>query len=422
MINLTDYKNMLQEIGENAKFSSQSLKRASTYKKNKALVFASEHLKENINYILAENKKDLTFAEKKQISKSLIDRMILDESRVYSIIQGLQKISTLPDPVGKKINSREMPNGLKINRIQVPIGVIGIIYESRPNVTADAGALCLKSGNAAILRSGSESFFSSKAIMESLKYGIDKAGLSLNSIQLIPTKDREAVGEMLNLNKYIDILVPRGGNSLIERVFKNTSIPLIAHLDGNCHTYVHKDADLELSKKIIKNAKLRRTSICGATESVLIDDEILESHLKPIVSELVNNGCEVRGDKKIQDLDPRINAASDEDWRKEYLDAIVSIKSTKNIDSAIKHIEKYGSNHTDAILTSNAKAAKKFITEVDSAIVMHNTSTQFADGGEFGLGAEIGISTGRLHARGPVGLDQLVTYKWVVIGQGQIRN
>jgi glutamate-5-semialdehyde dehydrogenase len=335
--------------------------------------------------------------------------------------RGLREIAELADPVGHEMARWQRPNGLDIARVRVPLGVIGIIYESRPNVTADAGALCLKSGNAAILRGGSESFNSSLAILACLQKGLAAAGLPEASIQMVPTIDRAAVGVMLRLSEYIDVIVPRGGKSLVARCLEESRIPLFQHLDGNCHTYIHAKADLTMARQITMNAKLRRTGICGATETLLIDRAVIGTHLAPLVHDLLAAGCEVRGDAETMKINPKVIAASEEDWRTEYLDAIIAVKAVDGLDEAIAHIENYGSHHTDAIVTADNKAAERFLAEVDSAIVVHNASTQFADGGEFGMGAEIGISTGRMHARGPVGVEQLTSFKYVLRGSGQVR-
>jgi glutamate-5-semialdehyde dehydrogenase len=345
----------------------------------------------------------------------------LDDKRVESIAKGLEEIAAQPDPVGHVQEEWTRPNGLKIARVSVPFGVVGIIYEARPNVTADAGGLCLKSGNAAILRGGSESFESSKVLVDCLHDGLRAANLPESCVQLVPTRDREAVGHMLKMSAQIDVIVPRGGKALIARVMDEARIPVIAHLEGLCHTYVHSAAEVEMARSVVFNAKMRRTGVCGATETLLVDREVAVTHLPPILHDLFKAGCEVRGTEEVQRMDPRIMPASEEDWRTEYLDAMLSVKLVDGLDEAVAHINRYGSHHTDAIVTGDAKAADKFIETVDSAIVLHNTSTQFADGGEFGFGAEIGISTGRLPPRGPVGAAQLTSYKYVVRGTGQTR-
>tara|TARA_Y100000589_G_C27105435_1_gene609868 strand:+ start:24 stop:1079 length:1056 start_codon:yes stop_codon:yes gene_type:complete len=350
----------------------------------------------------------------------MLDRLSLDEKRIAAIAKGLTDIIALPDPIGVITDAWERPNGLKIERRRTPLGVIGVIYESRPNVTADAGALCLKAGNAAILRGGSESFHSSGAILDCLAEGLREAGLPTAAIQRVPTRDRAAVGEMLTMVDHIDVIVPRGGKSLVERISAESRVPLFKHLEGICHTYVTADADPEMAGNIVLNAKMRRTGICGATETLLID-RAARAQLSRIVDKLTEAGCEVRGDARTQEADQRIVPASDEDWTTEYLDSIISVRTVDGLPAAIEHIAEHGSNHTEAIITENSATAETFLNEVDSAIVMVNTSTQFADGGEFGMGAEIGISTGKLHARGPVGLEQLTSMKYVVRGSGQCR-
>ena len=360
-------------------------------------------------------------AAQRDLSKAMLDRLLLTPERVGAMAKGLEDIAALTDPVGAIISEWDRPNGLRIARVRVPLGVIGIIYESRPNVTSDAGALCLKSGNAAILRGGSESFHSSRAIHACLLAGLVAAGLPEGAIQLLPTKDRAAVGMMLAMPQYIDIIVPRGGKGLIERVQNESRIPVIAHLDGNCHVYVDGSADLTMAREINLNAKLRRTGICGASETLLVDRQCAASHLGPLVIDLLEGGCEVRGDGETQEIDQRVRPATEADWDTEYLDSIIAVKVVDGIDGAISHIEHHGSHHTDCIVADDTATAERFLMEVDSAILLHNASTQFADGGEFGMGAEIGISTNRLHARGPVGVEQLTSYKYVVHGQGQVR-
>jgi glutamate-5-semialdehyde dehydrogenase len=351
----------------------------------------------------------------------MLDRLRLTDERLEATAKGLDEIAELPDPVGTIAAEWDRPNGLHIQRLRVPLGVIGVIFESRPNVTADAGGLCLKAGNAAILRGGSESFHSSQAIMESLSVGLKAAGLPEAAIQLVPTRDRAAVGEMLTMTGLIDVIVPRGGKSLVERISAESRVPLFKHLEGNCHSYVNKDADPEMARKVVLNAKMRRTGICGATEKLLIDRAAVKGMLKPILDDLIAAGCEVRGDPEVRAADPRVKPATAADWDTEYLDSIIAVKVVDGVDEAIDHIARHGSNHTDSIITGNAEAAEKFLKNVDSAIVLVNASTQFADGGEFGMGAEIGISTGKLHARGPVGVEQLTSMKYVVRGDGQCR-
>jgi glutamate-5-semialdehyde dehydrogenase len=350
------------------------------------------------------------------------DRLKLDAARIEAMAAGVEQIAALPDPIGTVAAEWVRPNGLRIQRVRVPLGVIGIIYESRPNVTCDAGALCLKSGNAAILRGGSESHHSSTAIHACLVEGLRAAGLPDGCIQLVPTTDRAAVGYMLAaMTECIDVIVPRGGKSLIARVQQEARVPVIGHLEGNCHVYVDGAADLSMARTIVMNAKLRRTGVCGAAETLLVDEACVGTHLAPIVRDLLDAGCEVRGDERVQAVDPRVRAATEDDWYTEYLDAVIAARVVKGVDAAVRHIEKYGSAHTESIVTEDAAAAERFLARVDSAIVLHNASTQFADGGEFGMGAEIGISTDRFHARGPVGVEQLTSYKYVVRGSGQVR-
>jgi len=354
--------------------------------------------------------------------RMMIDRLALNEKRIEATAAGLEVVAALEDPVGQTIASWERPNGLKISRVRVPLGVIGIIYESRPNVTADAAALCLKAGNAAILRGGSESARSSAAIHACLTRALVAHGLPEHAVQMLPTQDREAVGIMLrDMARYIDVIVPRGGKSLVARVQQDARVPVMSHLEGICHTYIHERADLAMARKVTVNAKMRRTGICGATETILVDRACAATHLKPVVVDLLAAGCEVRGDAATVACDPRVTAAQDSDWGKEFLDAIVAVRVIEGLDEALAHIRRYGSAHTDAIITSDAAAAERFLNELDSAIVMHNASTQFADGGEFGMGAEIGIATGKIHARGPVGAVELTSYKYQVRGSGQTR-
>jgi glutamate-5-semialdehyde dehydrogenase len=372
--------------------------------------------------ILAANADDIAEAKKAGATAAFLDRLTLTPARIESMAVGIETVRALPDPVGILIDSWTRPNGLEIERVRVPLGVIGIVYESRPNVTADAGALCLKAGNAAILRGGSDSILSSRAIHSALQQGLREAGLPETAIQLVPTRDRAAVGMMLTgLDGNIDVLVPRGGKSLVARVQAEARIPVFAHLEGVCHVYVDKAASLEMAKSIVLNAKMRRTGVCGAAETLLVDRAAAPTHLNPLVQMLLDAGCEVRGDDAVRAADPRVKAAREEDWPAEYLDAVIAAKVVDGVDGAVAHIERYGSHHTDAIVTDDQAAAQKFLAQVDSAIVLHNASTQFADGGEFGFGAEIGIATGRLHARGPVGVEQLTTFKYRIRGSGQIR-
>lgn len=421
MNNENDIINLMQEIGKKAKSASETLAIVSSDQKNKALIAAAKAIRSAKNKIITANNKDMDIAKGRGLSGAMLDRLMLDENRIENIACSIEDISKLKDPVGDILDNWDRPNGLNISRVRVPLGVIGVIFESRPNVTADAGILCLKSGNASILRCGSESAHSSRAIHACLVQGLKEAGLPEDAIQLIPTQDRSAVGELLGLAEYVDIIVPRGGKSLIERVQNDSRVPVMAHLDGICHVYVDKDADLEKSVQITLNAKMRRTGVCGSAETLLINESVVESHLSNIINSLKEAGCEIRGDSKVVNFDPSTKPASEEDWFTEYLDAIISIKVVGNVEEAIEHIAKYGSHHTDSIITENKEAAEKFLNEVDSAIVIHNASTQFADGGEFGMGAEIGISTGKMHARGPVGLEQLTSYKYQVRGNGQTR-
>ncbi|MGH6660305.1 MAG: glutamate-5-semialdehyde dehydrogenase, partial [Rhodospirillales bacterium] len=400
---------------------ARALALAPSAAKNKALREAAASLRRRKNEILSENAKDMAAAEKKGLTVAMLDRLRLTDERLEATAKDLDEIAELPDPVGTITAEWDRPNGLHIQRLRVPLGVIGVIFESRPNVTADAGGLCLKAGNAAILRGGSESFHSSQAIMESLSVGLKAAELPEAAIQLVPTRDRAAVGEMLTMTGLIDVIVPRGGKSLVERISAESRVPLFKHLEGNCHSYVNKDADPEMARKVVLNAKMRRTGICGATEKLLIDRVAVKGMLKPILDDLIAAGCEVRGDAEARAADPRVKPATATDWDTEYLDSIIAVKVVDGVDEAIEHIARHGSNHTDSIITGNAEAAEKFLKNVDSAIVLVNASTQFADGGEFGMGAEIGISTGKLHARGPVGVEQLTSMKYVVRGDGQCR-
>ncbi|NQU62112.1 MAG: glutamate-5-semialdehyde dehydrogenase [Rhodospirillales bacterium] len=416
-----DIPGLMAQIGDDAKAAARVLAGASTEAKNKALLQAAVSLRRRQGDILSENAKDMAAAREKGLTEAMLDRLELTDERVEGMAKGLEAIAGLDDPIGTVLEERDRPNGLKIQRIRVPLGVIGVIYESRPNVTADAGSLCLKAGNAAILRGGSESFHSSRAIMASLAEGLTAADLPIAAIQLVPTTDRDAVGEMLRMVDTIDVIVPRGGKSLIERITEESKVPLFKHLEGNCHSYVHADADPEMARRVVLNAKMRRTGVCGATETLLVDRAAVGAMLPAIVDDLIGAGCEVRGDAESQAADSRIGEATAEDWDTEYLDAIISVKVVDGVDDAIDHITEHGSNHTDAIITGNPDAADTFVRKVDSAIVLVNASTQFADGGEFGMGAEIGISTGKLHARGPVGVEQLTSSKYVVRGEGQTR-
>ncbi len=412
---------IMQGIGEAARSAYRRLSVSTEEERNNALQNAATALREATKAICEANAKDMAAAEAKGLSGAMLDRLRLDDARVEAMAAGLEAVAALPDPLGKRLAEWDRPNGLNIARVSVPLGVIGIIYESRPNVTADAAGLCLKSGNAAILRGGSESFHSSQAILEAMQQGIREAGLPEAAVQSIPTTDREAVGEMLTMVGLIDVIVPRGGKSLTARIQEESKIPTLQHLDGNCHIYVHKAADPDKAVEVIRNAKMRRTGICGAAESLLIDRDIAESVLPSIVDRLSAENCQIKGDEKSCAIDHRISPASNDDWGTEYLDAIISVKLVDGEREAIDHVNRYSSHHTDCIITEDETAASAFLAEVDSAIVMHNASTQFADGGEFGMGAEIGISTGRLHARGPVGAAELTTYKYIVRGDGQTR-
>ena len=412
---------LMGELGKNASAAGRAIKYATTEQKNNALLSAAEAIRSSKEKILAANSLDIAYASTKHIKKSLLDRLYLSDETLEGVAKGLETVANLPDPVGQVIKSWEQPNGLKISQVRVPLGVIGIIYESRPNVTADAGSLCLKSGNAVILRGGSESFHTSQAILDCLHHGLKSAELPEPCIQLVPTRDREAVGHLLTMADTIDVIVPRGGKSLVERVQKESRIPTIAHLEGLCHVYLDSSANLEMACNIVLNAKMRRPSVCGAAETLLIDRLGVDRLLPRVAKKLIEAGCELRGDVTSQTLVPEINPATEIDWATEYLDSILSIKIVDGINGAIDHINNYGSNHTDSIITENILIADKFLKEVDSAIVLHNASTQYADGGEFGMGAEIGISTGRLHARGPVGAEQLTCFKYVVRGCGQTR-
>jgi glutamate-5-semialdehyde dehydrogenase len=412
---------LMNELGNNGTTAGKAVKYATTEQKNNALLNAAKAIRSNREKILKANSLDIAYASAKHIKESLLDRLYLNSETLEGVAKGLEIVADLPDPVGQVIKSWEQPNGLEISQVRVPLGVIGIIYESRPNVTADAGSLCLKSGNAVILRGGSESFHTSQAIVECLHHGLKLAELPETCIQLVPTRDREAVGHLLTMVDTVDVIVPRGGKSLVGRVQKESRIPTIAHLEGLCHVYLDNDADLEMACNIVLNAKMRRPSICGAAETLLIDRLGVDRLLPRVAKKLIEAGCELRGDITSQTLVPAINPATESDWTTEYLDSILSVKIVDGVNGAIDHINNYGSNHTDSIVTDNILIADRFLKEVDSAIVLHNASTQYADGGEFGMGAEIGISTGRLHARGPVGAEQLTCFKYVVRGCGQTR-
>jgi glutamate-5-semialdehyde dehydrogenase len=409
----------MRSLGKRARAAASVLALASSEQKAAALRHAAAALRAGTEALIAANRRDL--AEARDLTPAMRDRLLLDEKRIEGMAQGLEEVAAFPDPVGRVLAEWTRPNGLRIQRIAVPLGVIGIIYESRPNVTADAGGLCLKAGNAAILRGGSESFHSSRAIVAALRLGIEEARLPADAVQLVPTKDRAAVGHLLAMPDLVDIIVPRGGRSLIERVQAEARVPVLAHLEGICHVYVDRAADLAKARRIAVNAKMRRTGVCGAMETLLVDRAVAHAALPPILADLRAAGCALRGDDDVRALDAAVEPASEADWTTEYLDAILSVAVVDGVAGAIAHINRYGSHHTDSIVTEDRRAAERFLGEVDSAIVLHNASTQFADGGEFGMGAEIGISTGRLHARGPVGAEQLTSFKYMVRGDGQVR-
>jgi glutamate-5-semialdehyde dehydrogenase len=412
----------MERIGFEAVEAERVLAISTGETRNRALHAIAAALRAESVAILAANAKDMQAGAAAGLSRAALDRLALDAARIEAMARGAEEIAQLSDPIGTVLSEVRRPNGLRIQQVRVPLGVIGIIYESRPNVTCDAGILCLKSANAAILRCGSESYHSSAAIHHCLTEGLKAAALPETSLQLVPTTDRAAVGCMLSaMAEYIDVIVPRGGKSLIERVQREARVPVIGHLEGNCHVYVDRSADLNMALAIVHNAKLRRTGICGAAETLLVDTGAVATHLAPIVGDLLDAGCEVRGDARVQAVDPRVVAATEDDWSTEYLDAIIAAKVVDGVEEAISHIARYGSAHTESIVTEDPRAAEIFLARVDSAIVLHNASTQFADGGEFGMGAEIGISTDKFHARGPVGVEQLTSYKYVVRGTGQVR-
>ena len=416
---LTDPVTLVEGLATSARAAQRKLAAMPSEARADALRLAAAQVRADADAILAENAKDLDAGRANDLSPALLDRLALDKDRLESIAAGIEAVADLPDPVGQVIDESARPNGLALSRVRVPIGTIGIIYESRPNVTADAAALCVRAGNAALLRGGSEAVHSNRAIHKSLTTGLAKGGVPEEAVQLIPTQDRAAVGAMLTASGLIDMIVPRGGKSLVERVQADARVPVLAHLDGICHTYVHSDADPAMAQKVVINAKLRRTGICGAMETLLIDDKF--GNAASLVGALIDAGCELRGDDKAIALDSRVKPASDADWDTEYLDAIASVAVVDDLEAALSHIADHSSGHTDTIITADGGAAARFMADVDSAIVMHNASSQFADGAEFGLGAEIGIATGRLHARGPVALEGLTTYKWLVRGSGQER-
>ena len=416
---ISDY---MTKVGQQSVKASAELKSLSTKAKDNLLLSIAENIRNEKDKIITANNEDLNLAKKNKMPKAMLNRLMLDSDRIEGIAKSVEEIVKLPDPIGKNLYETERPNGLIINRISVPLGVIGIIYESRPNVTVDASVLCIKAGNVAILRGGSESFNSNACLTSVIQSALIKNNLDKDIVQCVETTDRAAVDYMLaEMGDTIDVIIPRGGKGLVKKVQDTAKIPVIGHLEGICHIYVNKSANLNTAIQVIHNAKLRRTEICGAAETLLIDREYAKDNLDKIITNLYEGGCEIRGDIFSKEIDSRILLADEKDWSTEYLDAIISIKLVENIDEAIDHIAKYGSGHTESIIAENKDVADKFLSLVDSAIVMHNASTQFADGGEFGLGAEIGISTGRLHARGPVGLEGLTTYKYIVKGNGQIR-
>lgn len=417
-----DVRLVMQEVGRRARAAARKVALSPTEQRNAALIAMADALRARSARILAANAQDLADGRAAGLSASFMDRLALDEKRLAAIADAVAEVADLPDPLGRVLAEWTRPNGLRFERVATPLGVIAVIFESRPNVTADAGALCLKSGNASILRAGSDSFRSSTEIAAAMREGLEAAGLPGDAIQLAPTRDRAAVGEILTgLDGNVDVVVPRGGKSLVARVQSEARVPVFAHLDGNCHVYADAKADLAMAREILLNAKLRRTGVCGAAETLLVDQACAATHLAPLVRALLDAGCAVRGDAAVRAVDPRVTPASEEDWATEYLDTIIAAKVVPGLEAAIDHIERYGSHHTDAIVTADEAAAARFLAEVDSAIVIHNASTQFADGGEFGFGAEIGIATGRMHARGPVGVEQLCSFKYRVHGAGQTR-
>ena len=412
----------MNAMGEGARRAARALAVTSGEQRDKALRAAAAAIRRRQGEILAANAIDMSEGEVRGLTKAMLDRLMLDADRVEAMASGIGTVAELDDPIGRVLAEWDRPNGLRIQRVSVPLGVIGIIYESRPNVTADAAALCLKAGNAAILRGGSESFHSSQAIYQAMREGLVTADVDADAVQMVPTTDREAVGYLLSsMGEWLDVVVPRGGKSLIKRVQDEARVPVIGHLEGICHVYLHEDADPDMAREVVLNAKMRRTGICGACETVLVDRAAAAELLPAVASALAKAGCEIRGDDGVREILPDAIAATDEDWSTEYLDAIISIRTVDGVDEAVEHIATYGSGHTESIITNNDDAAEQFLRNVDSAIVLRNASTQFADGGEFGMGAEIGIATGRIHARGPVGADQLTSYKYVVHGTGQTR-
>jgi glutamate-5-semialdehyde dehydrogenase len=418
----TDLVALMAEMGRNARIGARALAIATPEQKRTALLTAAGAINAHRKQILAANALDMQAAEAKGISKAFLDRLLLTDARIDGIIEAVKTIAELPDPVGTVIAEWDRPNGLHIERVRTPLGVIGVIFESRPNVTADAGALCIKAGNAVILRGGSDSTHSSAAIVDCLLDGLHLAGLPVECVQLVPTTDRAAVGEMLKgLEGNIDVIVPRGGKTLVARVQAEARVPVFAHLEGLVHVYIDKSADLDKAVAVTLNAKMRRTGICGAAETLLVHKDVVATHLRPIIAALVEKGCEIRGDETVLSMIPEASPASEQDWKTEYEDAIISVKVVESLEAAIAHIEHYSSHHTEAIIAEDPSAVEKFFNEIDSAILVHNASTQFADGGEFGFGGEIGIATGKMHARGPVGVEQLTSFKYRVRGNGQLR-
>ncbi len=418
----TDIATQMTTLGKAARTAAAELACCSTEQRNLALRSSAAALRAKASGILSANDKDVAAAKSKGLTNAMLDRLMLDAQRIEAMAKGIESIVELPDPVGRVLAEWDRPNGLNIQRVTVPLGVIGIIYESRPNVTADAAALCLKSGNAVILRGGSESFHSSYAIYECMREGLAKTGINADAIQMVPTRDRAAVGFLLSsMAQWVDVVVPRGGKNLIKRVQDEARVPVIGHLEGICHVYLHSSADSTIAREVVLNAKMRRTGICGAAETVLVDADVAADLLPGVCEALIDAGCEIRGDERVAGIVPGATAATAEDWSTEYLDSIVSIRVVDGIEEAMQHIATYGSGHTESIIATDSVAAERFLGTVDSAIVLHNASTQFADGGEFGMGAEIGIATGRVHARGPVGAEQLTSYKYVVRGTGQVR-
>ena len=415
-------ENFIEKVAKKSKTAFRQLSTSKVKQRNLAILNISKLIQENTTAIIEANKLDIIKAKQKKQPGSFLDRLNLDKKRIISMSQSLHEIADLSDPIGLILDSWKRPNGLNISKVSVPLGIIGIIYESRPNVTIDAGALCIKSGNASILRGGSDAFNSSKLLTQIMQKGLSLANLPIESVQYINNTDRKLVTQMLQASGHIDVIIPRGGKSLVSKVQREAKVPVFAHLEGICHVYIDHEADFNVAKKIMINSKLRRTGICGAAETLLIDEKIDKKNISMFVNELIENGCEIRADKNIYNKFNNVSLANDKDWSTEYLDSIISIKTVEGLSGAIKHINKYSSNHTESIITKNKKTAEHFLNHVDSAIVMHNASTQFADGGEFGMGAEIGISTGRLHARGPVGANQLTSFKYIVRGSGQIRK